>query len=200
MPQNSLQSSEKGSKLLKFLQALSTFLLGYLFFESFIEKLLKSSIDLSVKLLHHKPQQSPLTTLSEDANANSTDQLSFLETIKCDARRRVFIDDDASPHTEMFLVIEIASGVVLTLLVVSCLVSVWKKSSKLISINGFILSFYCLITSVYSSIISTFQFRFGVKSTEKYYIILNGLAFVLIQVACSSSLFLIAKKIKLLKK
>ena len=195
MPKNSIQSNEKSSRLLRFLQALSTFLLGYLFFESFIEKLLKSSIDLSVKLLHHKPH-----IIGDDVDANATDGLPSLETIQCDARRRLLIDD-ASPHTVMFLVVEIVSGVVLTLLVVSCLVSVWKKSSKLITINGFTLCVYCLITSIYSSIISTFQFRFaGVTSTEKYYIILDGLAFVLIQVACASSLFLITKKIKLLNK
>ena len=178
-------------KLLKFLQALTTFLLGYLFFNGLIEKLIKSIIILSVKLFTTQTSCLPLD--DEHSNSNTT-----VDTIKCE------LDNYASENAIniKLISIEIASGSFLTLLVLTSLFSIWllKKSSKLITINSFLLCFYCLITSIYSSIMSTLHLRVGVMTSEKYFLILDGITFVLIQVVCASCLFLASKKVKLLNK
>lgn len=185
--QKSLQLNIMNEKLLKFFKVLTTFFLGYLFFQGLIEKLIKSLIVLCVKLFLSSSSSMVLNNVPSDTNTT-------IETILNETEEEII--------SVKFLVIQMASGGFLTLLVFISLFSVWmlKKSSKLITLNCGIMCFYCLITSIYSSIMTTLQLRIGVTTSEKYLLVLDSITFVLIQVACASCLFLVSKLSKLLNK
>ena len=173
-----MSENSANEKLLKSLQAASTFLLGYLFFEGFIEKLLKSTIKLVVKLL-------PTNGLNQS--------FTIVNSVEC------YKESYYGPSNAA-LIVEITSGLLLTLLVLTSLVSVWKKKSKVITVASVMLFLYCLITSVHLAILNTIRYHRDIDSSEKYYSILDGAAFVLFEVICALCLFVLSKKVKLLNK